>query len=76
MLHKYYLVVLEGSNVVDSAVKRAADFNVQALYKIGVYGKEKQHELFISGSFLNCHRFMRTWKREHPISNNSTEESA
>lgn len=75
MLHKYYLVTLSGADVVDSAVKRAADFNVQALYKIGVYGKIKQHELFISGSRFNCHRFMRTWKREHPI-NNSEGESA
>ena len=74
MLHKYYLVVLDGPDTVDSAIKKSADYNVQALYKIGVYGKELQHELFISGKWFNCHRFMRDWKREHPLLDSSSKE--
>lgn len=74
MLHKYYMIALEDSSEVDSAIRDAVSYNVQVLYKIGIYGQEKQHELFLSGSWLNCHRYMLYWKRKHNISSNSTKE--
>lgn len=59
MLKKYYQVVIENEKHVDEYIKLAANNNLCALYKIGIYGKEKQHELHISGKRIGYLKFMR-----------------
>ena len=64
-LHKYYMIVLDDEKEIDSCMRKAAFHRVQCLYKIGIYGKEKQHEIFIGGRLFDCLKFMAEWRREH-----------
>ena len=47
MLLKYYLVALDSDRDIDRAFKAAADYQIQALYKIGFYGKIPDEEYSI-----------------------------
>ncbi|MDD3204211.1 MAG: hypothetical protein PHS74_00530 [Lachnospiraceae bacterium] len=59
MLRNGHLMILKDDSEVDSITKLAANHQLQCLYKIGVYGKEKQHELYIIGHFWNYSKFMK-----------------
>lgn len=50
---------------MDSMIRMAANYNLQGLYKIGVYGSERQDELFIIGDIWNYYRFNRARKLKH-----------
>lgn len=72
MFRKYHMIVLNDENEVDPLTKLAANHRLQCLYKIGVYGKERQHELYVVGSFWEYQKFLRkarpkekkvNWKR-------------
>ena len=56
---KYHLMVLENDEYVDSYTRIAANHNLQCLYKIGVYGKERQHELYIVGKSSDYRKFLK-----------------
>lgn len=64
MFKPYHLMILDDGEMVDSITKIAANHGLQCLYKIGVYGKERQHELYIIGNLLNYWRFLRKLNRE------------
>lgn len=53
MFKKYHLIVLENGENVDFMTKIAANHQLKCLYKIGIYGKEQQHELYVIGKFWN-----------------------
>lgn len=44
-----YLVVIRNEEDVYRAMKEAANYELECLYKIGVYGNLRQHELWIKG---------------------------
>lgn len=76
MLKKYYQVVISDEKHVDEYIKLAANNNLCALYKIGVYGKERQHELHISGKKMAYLKFMRDVKElEKKFRNQEVKES-
>lgn len=56
---KYQLMVLENDEHVDSYTRIAANHNLQCLYKIGVYGRERQHELYIVGKTSDYKKFLK-----------------
>ena len=60
----YSMIILPDETKVDSLMRLAANHNVHCLYKIGVYGHEQQHELYIQGSWLNRFRFKRAMEFE------------
>lgn len=49
MCKNYFVMVLENDSQVDLFMKLAANHRLHCLYKIGVYGKERQHELYLVG---------------------------
>ena len=49
MCRKYFVMVLENDRQVDLLMKVAANHRLHCLYKIGVYGRERQHELYLVG---------------------------
>lgn len=59
MFKKTYMLILDTEKNVDLVMKIAANNDLCALYKIGVYGKERQHEMHITGSILNYYKFKR-----------------
>lgn len=63
MLKKYYQIVVENEANVDKYIKLAANYNLQCLYKIGIYGKEKQHELHVFGRRLNYIKFLNEFNK-------------
>lgn len=62
MKKNYHVLILESETEVDLTVKIAANHRLQCLYKIGVYGKERQHELYVIGGTLNYYRFLKELK--------------
>ena len=67
MFKRWHLVVLESEDKVDSVVKMAAKHQLLCLHKIGVYGKERQHELYVVGKYIDWLNF------KHEL--NSTEHA-
>lgn len=59
---KWEMVILQDEKKVDALMKMAANKHLSCLYKIGVYGTEIQHELFIKGSWLNRWSFKKEVK--------------
>lgn len=57
MFNKIYMVIVEDDKKVDKMLKIAANNHLYAAYKIGVYGAEKQHEIWIKGRPWNYHQF-------------------
>lgn len=57
MFKMIHLMILEDEREVDTLVKLAANHHLQALYKVGVYGTVRQHELYVIGWFWNYYRF-------------------
>ena len=49
MFNKLYVVVADTEEDVYRMVKIATNNHLYVTYKIGVYGNERQHELFIIG---------------------------
>lgn len=58
MLKRFNLLVLKDEHYVDKLTKIAANYNLTCRYKIGIYGGEKQHELYVFGSYLNYTKFI------------------
>lgn len=58
MIKRFNMLVLNDEKSVDEITKLAANYSLTCLYKIGIYGKEKQHELYIHGSYLNYCKFI------------------
>lgn len=59
MLKNHYCVVANSEDEVYRLMRLAASYHLYGTYKIGVYGKERQHELFITGSPINYRKFMK-----------------
>lgn len=57
MFKMIHLMILEDEREVDTLVKLAANHHLQALYKVGVYGTVRQHELYVIGWFWNYYKF-------------------
>lgn len=60
---KTYIVIVENEAEAYRLMKTAISHKLHATYKIGVYGSERQHELFVIGTFLNYCKFMRAHKK-------------
>lgn len=52
-MKKWEMIILENGEKVDVLMKLAANKHLTCLYKIGIYGTETQHELYVKGSWLN-----------------------
>lgn len=76
MFKKTYRVVANSEKEVYHLMRIAANHNLYGMYKIGVYGCERQHELFVTGSPRNYHKFVNEAKREYENAVDSTEEEA
>lgn len=57
MLKKTYVVVASSEKEVYRLMRVAANHHLYGTYKIGVYGCERQHELFLTGSPWNYRKF-------------------
>jgi hypothetical protein len=57
MFTKTQLLILKHEEDVDRVTRLAANFNVQTMYKIGVYGQERQHEIYLIGKPWNIRKF-------------------
>lgn len=57
MFNKLYVVI--GSNEADiyRMMRIATNHHLHAMYKIGVYGGERQHELFVTGTPWDYRKF-------------------
>lgn len=58
MFKKHYIVTAASEKDAYRMMRIAANHNLYAQYKIGVYGTERQHELFVIGTPWNYHKFM------------------
>ena len=59
---RYMKVITSGEENIDSLMRLAANHNLSCLYKIGVYGKERQHELYVDGYPWDYHAFIKEAK--------------
>lgn len=59
MFNKLYVVVAETEEDVYRMIKIATNHHLYVTYKLGVYGSEHQHELFIIGKPWNYRKFKR-----------------
>ena len=66
---KTYIVIVENEAEAYQLMEAAISHKLYATYKIGIYGNERQHELFVTGRPLNYYKFMREHKK--PISKNT-----
>ena len=71
MFKKTHMVILDNDKNVDRILKLAANHHLHALYKIGVYGKERQDELYVIGRSSNY----RAFKKELANINKREEET-
>ena len=62
MFKRFNLLILNDTKYVDEITKLASNYGLTCHYKIGVYGKEQQHELYISGSYLKYCKFVEKLK--------------
>lgn len=58
------LFIPKNEGDVDRLIRLAANNNVHAVYKIGVYGKERQNELYLTGRPWDVYEFMSKHKNE------------
>lgn len=61
-MKKWEMIILESGEKVDALMKLAANKHLTCLYKVGIYGTETQHELYIKGSWLNRLSFKKELK--------------
>ena len=73
MLNKLYVVVAETEQDVYRMVRIATNQHLYVTYKIGVYGNEHQHELFIIGKPWHYRKFKKAIKT--PITKAEKKES-
>ena len=59
MLKNHYCVVANSEDEVYRLMRLAASYHLYGMYKIGVYGRERQHELFITGGPIKYRKFMK-----------------
>lgn len=57
MFKKIYCMALDSAEDVEPTVKIAVNNGLQCMYKIGVYGDVKQHEVLVYGTWWNYMRF-------------------
>lgn len=57
MFNKLYVIVADTEADVYRMVKLATNHHLYVTYKIGVYGSERQHELFIIGKPWRYYKF-------------------
>lgn len=62
MIDGMYLVTEENEDRVDKITMLAANHRLTVLHKIGIYGKIKQHELYLSGRRWDYLRFRKELK--------------
>ncbi|MBO5887447.1 MAG: hypothetical protein J6Q60_05450 [Bacteroidaceae bacterium] len=72
MFNKLYVVVAETEEDVYRMVRIATNHRLYVTYKIGVYGNERQHELFIIGKPWHYHKFKNAIKT--PITKGENKE--
>lgn len=63
MFNKLYIVVAESEKDVCQLVRLATNNHLYVSYKIGVYGDERQHELFIIGKPWHYYKFKNAIKK-------------
>ena len=61
MFKKIYeeFMILESEERVDEMMKLAYNYQLSCVYKIGVYGKVRQHEIFLRGTKRDIRRFIK-----------------
>lgn len=59
MFDKMYMVIGTSEADVYRMMRIATNHHLYATYKIGVYGAERQHELFVTGSPWDYYKFKR-----------------
>lgn len=59
MRKNWDMVIVPDDTQVDELQKIAANCGCAILYKIGVYGSVRQHELYVTGRWADRKRFMR-----------------
>ena len=57
MFEKTYCVTARSEKEVYRLMRIAANHHLYGAYKIGVYGSERQHELFLTGRPWNYRKF-------------------
>ena len=62
MFNKFHVVVAETEDDIYRMIRVATNYNLCVTYKIGVYGSERQHELYVFGKPWNYHKFKRALK--------------
>lgn len=62
MFGRWHLIILDSNKEVDRLMLLAANHHLIAMYKIGVYGKELQNELYVKGSIWNYFIFRQAMK--------------
>lgn len=67
MFNKLYVIVADSEEDVYRMVRIATNNHLCVMYKIGVYGTERQHELFIMGKPWRYRKFKRDIKNYKPI---------
>ncbi len=59
MFKNYYKLIVENPEKVDYLIRIASNHGLYGLYKIGVYGAQRQHEVYITGSPWRYRRFLK-----------------
>ena len=59
MFMRTKMLILDDDSKVDVYMKLAANHELYCTYKIGVYGKERQHELFVTGYPWDYRKFLK-----------------
>lgn len=57
MFNKLYVVIGSSEADIYRLMRIATNHHLHATYKIGVYGGERQHELFVTGAPWNYYKF-------------------
>lgn len=68
MFGGWYLIILEDDRNIDRYMRLAANHNLVAMYKIGVYGSEMQNELYVKGWIWNYIAFRAAMKPNKKVS--------
>ena len=56
MFKNSYCIIIDDGAKADMIMKLAANHNLHANYKIGVYGNERQHEIFVYGRWWDYYK--------------------
>lgn len=57
MLKCHWVITDITENEIDSVTMLAANHGLLCMHKIGIYGEERQHELYVIGSFWKYRSF-------------------